>query len=144
LSSVAIPIFAVVLAVAFWQLAPWLARVLLGQRDASVSLAGLCLEDLYRFAFVFLGLYFALSSLAPTITWAHYNFLVAAKSVAPYVGERRSLYYLLEPAITFAAGLTCMLKGSLWASKLAQRDKTVAPGTTPKVDAAGAPPASAG
>ena len=63
-------VFACILAVALWKVAPLLARLVVGKHDIAVQLTGLSLEDLYRFAFVFLGLYFALSSLAPTLTWA--------------------------------------------------------------------------
>lgn len=129
--SIAIVIFTSVLAVAFWQLSPWLARLLLGKRDVSVPITGLTLRDLYCFAFVLLGLYFALSSLAPALTWAHYTFVVAAQSAGPNLEERRSLYSLLQPAITFAAGLICILKGPMWARKLLQKDGMAEPSAAP-------------
>ena len=74
------------------------------------------------FAVLFL-LYFALSSLAPTLTWAHYTFGLAASSAAGNPDERRSWYQLLDPAITLAAGLACVFKGSHWAGRSVQRDR---------------------
>ena len=122
---------ACVFAVAGWQLAPWLARLILGQRDADVTLAGICLEDLYRFAFVFLGLYLALNSVAPTLTWAHYTFSVAATSVGRTAEQGRALYGLLHPAISVALGLVCVFKGPGWATTLAAKDKRTEPGAPP-------------
>jgi hypothetical protein len=119
-----IPILTCVLAVAFWRISPWLASFILGHRDSVVALTGLRLEDLYRFAFVFLGLYFALSSLAPTLTWAHYTLAQAATSAGRTVVEQRSPYGLLSPAITLAAALACIFKGPEWARKLAQKEKS--------------------
>ena len=130
-SAAAIVLVACVLAVAGWQLAPWLARLILGERDADVTLAGICLEDLYRFAFVFLGLYLALDSVAPTLTWAHYTFSVAATSVGRTAEQGRALYGLLHPAISVALGLVCVFKGPRWATRLAAKDKGTEPGAAP-------------
>jgi len=84
-------------------------------------MTGLGLEDLYCFAFVSLGLYFVLRSLAPMLTWAHYTFLLAVRSYGATFEHSQSLYDLMQPTITVAAGLVCIFKGPRWASKLAQK-----------------------
>ena len=120
-------LFACILTVALWKVAPLLARLVVGKHDVAVQLTGLSLEDLYRFAFVFLGLYFALSSLPPTLTWAHYAFSVASTSSGATGEQQQSLYALFDPAITFAAGLVCMLKGPRWATLLARQEGSTSP-----------------
>lgn len=138
------PIVTLVVAFVLWQVGPGFARFILGTDDAPVSMGGLSLEDLYRFAFVFLGLYFALSSLAPALTWAHYTFSVAASTPSRNLEQERSLYSLFIPLITLGAGVACMLKGRLWTRKLLAWDaKTGQTGDAPQGSAA-EPPAGSG
>ncbi len=125
------PIVTLVAAFVLWQVAPHVARLILGPHDAPVEIGGLGLEDLYRFAFVFLGLYFALSSLAQVLTWAHYTFSVAATTPSGNLEQRRSLYYLFDPLITLGAGVTCMLKGRLWTRKLLEWEEKTEPSAAP-------------
>jgi hypothetical protein len=109
-----------------------------GPADAPVSFAGLRLADLYCMGFFFIGLYFVLSSLAPTITWAHHTFLVVVDAPVGNPETRRSLYQLLEPGITLAAGFACVLNGRQWAERLARRPG----GTEPTAPGNDAPPGS--
>src|SRR5947208_4333674 len=51
-----------ILAIALWILAAPVARFVSRGVDTNVNLAGLSRSDLYSFAFVFLGLFFVLSS----------------------------------------------------------------------------------
>ena len=101
-----------------WIAAPFLARFMAGKYDAPVTISGLSLQDLYAFAFVFLGLYFVLASLADVLNWLHYSLWVAA-SYGDFDPERKkSLYGLSRPLITLVAGLVCLVSGRLWAKKL--------------------------
>jgi len=114
----------ILLAVVAWFIAPLLSRLIPGRQDASIPVSGLSLRDMYSFAFVFLGLYFALSSLADVLNWLHYAFLVAAAH--DFDPERKkSLYGLSRPIITFVAGLICLFSGRRWASKLSESELTV-------------------
>src|SRR4051794_12124767 len=60
-----------------WLLAPAISRLVTRKHDSTVSIGGLSREDLYCFAFVFLGLYFILVSIGSTVNWLHYFFTVA-------------------------------------------------------------------
>ena len=61
-----------IFAAGLWILAPAIARFVSRGVDASVSIGSLSRSDLYSFAFVFLGLFFILSSFADVINWIHY------------------------------------------------------------------------
>ena len=112
----------IILAVVAWFAAPLLSRVIPGKHDASIPVSGLSLRDLYAFAFVFLGLYFALSSLADVLNWLHYCLtLAAAHDFDPE--RKKSLYGLSRPLITFVAGLICLFFGRTWAGKLSDHQK---------------------
>jgi hypothetical protein len=121
-SRLSFPILALIAALALWFAAPGFTRLLLGNRQVSGRIANVSLEKLYRFAFLFVGLYFAVSSLAPTLTWAYYTFSLAASSAGAGRDQQRSLYQLFDPAITLAIGLACIFNGSRWATSLIQRD----------------------
>jgi hypothetical protein len=125
------PIAVLVAAFILWYAAPHVARLILGPHDTSVPISGLSLEDLYRFAFVFLGLYFALSSLAPVLTWAHYTFSVAATVPSGSLEERRSLYRLFDPLITMGVGIACVMKGRQWTRRLLDREEQTERGAAP-------------
>src|SRR5262245_15010809 len=58
------PIIALLLSVTAWAFAPRIATVILGKRDTMMTTTGLSLLDIYCAAFVIIGLYFALSSVA--------------------------------------------------------------------------------
>jgi hypothetical protein len=136
-SAFAMPLTALVLAVTLWFLAPFVVKAILDERDGPVSLQGLRLEDLYSFGFLLVGLYFVIGSMAPALNWAHYTFAVAATSAAANPEERRSLYQLLDPAITLAAGLACVLNGREWAVKLVRRRQRTEPVAAPNGGPAG-------
>jgi hypothetical protein len=60
------------LGVFLWSVAPAVARFVARGVDTTVSVGSLSRRDLYSFAFVFLGLFFILSSFADVINWIHY------------------------------------------------------------------------
>jgi len=123
----AFPILALLAALALWFAAPSLVRVLLGKHRVFGATTNLSLEELYRFAFLFVGLYFAVSSLAPTLSWVHYTFSLAATSAGGGRDQQRSLYQLFDLVMTLAIGLACIFKGSRWARSLIQRDNKTGP-----------------
>jgi hypothetical protein len=129
--ALTVPMGGVLLAVILWFVAPLLVGAILEERDGVVSVGSLRLQDLYCFGFFFLGLYFVLSSLAPALTWAHYTFGMAATSAPGDFEVKRSMYQLLDPVITVAAGFACVLNGSQWAEKLVRRNYRTEPGAPP-------------
>jgi hypothetical protein len=121
------PLTIVLFAVVGWIIAPTLSRLVIGQRDAVIQSSELTLGDLYAFAFVFLGLYFVLSSVADTLNWFHYFLWInAGNRLLP--SENAPSYYSLSRAlISMIAGLICLFRGRRWARKLAASDQPPAP-----------------
>ena len=102
-----------------WMAAPWFARKILGKYDAPVHVSGISLEDIYSFAFVFLGLYFILTSLAASLNWIHYYLTLGdASSTAFSEKTQQSFYKAAQQFVTLLAGLATMLPARQWARKL--------------------------
>jgi hypothetical protein len=106
-----------VIAVGLWLIAPFVARIVSRGADSTMAVGSLSRPDLYSFAFVFLGLYFVLSSIADTINWIHYFATVSAKpdDLNPRI---QNLYQLTKPLMTFAVGLICLLGAPRWTKRV--------------------------
>lgn len=119
LSTVLIPyapaVLMLIVAVLLWILAPVAARLVSRGVDASVSVGSLSRADLYNFAFVFLGLFFILSSIGDVINWLHY-FVTVSHHI-------QNLYQLTRPCLTLAAGLISLLGAPRWTKKLVGREQ---------------------
>jgi len=116
-SGVLLLIFATVL----WILSPMIARFVSSDVDSSVSLGGLSRSDLYNFAFVFLGLFFILSSFADVVNWIHYFTL---SDVDPRNNPHiHNFYNLTKPCLTFALGVVFLIGSPHWTKKLVDLDK---------------------
>lgn len=111
-------IFAAVL----WILAPAVARFVSRGVDASVSIGNLSRSDLYSFAFVFLGLFFILSSFADVINWVHY-FATVSREDPRHDPRIRNLYTLTRPCLTLVLGLVSLLGAPRWTKKLVSHDQ---------------------
>ncbi|MGH9693779.1 MAG: hypothetical protein ACRD5Z_06545 [Bryobacteraceae bacterium] len=107
-----------ILAALIWILAPAIARVVSRGVDTTVSVGGLSRSDLYSFAFVFLGLFFILSSFANVIDWAHYFATVSHPDA-----RVRNLYQFTGPCITLALGFVSLLGAPSWTKKLVAHDE---------------------
>ena len=111
----------IILAVGLWMVAPTVARFVSRGFDACVNVGSLSRTDLYSFAFVFLGLFFILSSFADVINWIHY-FTLSRED--PRNDPRiQSFYQLTRPFLTLAAGLISLLGAPRWTKKLVSRDQ---------------------
>ena len=111
------PVFFVLIAASTWFLAPGLARFVTPRPEAAIEVGGLTRYDLYCFAFVFLGIYFVLSSVANAINWAHF-YLFLSRTVPQADPQRQTSFYeLAQPLITCVAGGLCIV----FASRLARR-----------------------
>ena len=113
----------ILFSVVTWFAAPWLAQVIPEKQNASVQIPSLSLRDLYAFAFIFLGLYFTLSSLGNTLSWLYYTFLTALSHTSLDPTRKQSLYNLARPLITMIGGLICLFCARRWANKLASEEK---------------------
>jgi len=121
LMSSAPGVLLLVLGVFLWTLAPAVARFVSRGFDTTVGLGNLARSDLYSFAFVFLGLFFILSSFPDVINWIHY---FTVSRYAPTRDPRiQSFYEFTRPCLTLAAGLVCLLGAPRWTKKLVSRDE---------------------
>jgi hypothetical protein len=112
------PISVLALALGAWFLAEPIARLVVPPRATSATLTGLSVFDLYRFAFVLMGLYYVLASFAPLLNWLHY-FLTIAPTVPENDPHRMdTVYQVTQPLITLAAGCVCLLFAPQCARKL--------------------------
>jgi hypothetical protein len=111
----------VILAIFLWIVAPPVARFVSRDFDTTVSVGSLSRSDLYSFAFVFLGLFFILSSFADVINWIHYFTL--SHEDPRHDPRIQSFYQLTRPCLTLAAGLVSLLGAPRWTKKLLSRDQ---------------------
>ena len=102
-----------ILAAVLWILTPAIARVVSRGVDTSVSIGSLSRSDLYSFAFVFLGLFFILSSFADVINWIHY-FATARPDNPRHAPRGDNFYQLTRPCVTLALGLVSLLGAPRW------------------------------
>jgi hypothetical protein len=106
-----------------WFLAPVISRLVTRGFDSAMSIAALSREDLYSFAFVFLGLYFILSSIAPALNWLHYYFAIASRTTGQGPEIRKSFYDLASPLISLIGGFIALLPANRWARKLLKMEQ---------------------
>ncbi len=126
LALFALPCLLLLAVMLLWCLAGLIARLVSPDSDANVDLTGLTLYHLYCFGFVFLGLYFVLSSFADVINWMHYFALRAHNSSQPNTEtEGKYLYQAARPALTFVGGLISLLGAPRWARKLLRREEKI-------------------
>jgi hypothetical protein len=113
----------VIFAAGLWILARAIGRIVSRGVDTSVCIGGLTRADLYSFAFVFLGIYFILSSFADVINGIHYCFTIAHNDSAhnPHV---ENFYQLTRPSLTCIAGFVSLLGAPHWTKKLVIHDQT--------------------
>ena len=108
----------VVLSVVAWLVSPFLARSIAGKYDAPVTFSLMSLQDLYSFAFVFLGLYFILSSLGDALNWLQYWFVINASHGDFDPERKKSFYGLSRSLVTLVAGFICLFSAKSWAKRL--------------------------
>jgi hypothetical protein len=116
------PLILLILAAGLWILTPAIARLVSRGVDTSVNIGGLARSDLYSFAFVFLGLFFILSSFADVINWIHY-FATASPDNPRNAPGGQNFYRLTRPCLTLAFGLVSLLGAPHWTKKLVAHDQ---------------------
>ena len=112
----------IVVAVGMWVIAPFIARLVSRGADATLNLSGVSRYDLYSFAFVFVGLYFVLSSIADTINWLHY-FATVSHDKAGEDPRIQNFYQLTRPFLTLAVGLIALFGAPHWAKRLVSNER---------------------
>jgi hypothetical protein len=116
----AAPVLLLIFAAGLWILTPAIARLVSRGVDTTVSMGSLSLSDLYSFAFVFLGLFFILSSFADVINWIHYFATEAHSAPDP---RARNFYELTRSCLTFVAGVVSIVGAPRWTKKLVAHDQ---------------------
>jgi hypothetical protein len=111
-----------VVTVVLWVFARAIARIVSSGVDASVSVGSLTRSDLYSFAFVFIGLFFVLSSFADVINWVHY-FTTVSHENPRHDPRVQSFYQLTRPCLTLALGLILLFGAPRWTKMLIARDQ---------------------
>ena len=117
----ATPALLLIFTAVLWMLSGPVARFVSRGVDATVSVGSLSRSDLYSFAFVFLGLFFILSSVADVINWLHY-FSTASAEAAREAPAIQNLYQLTRPCLTLALGFVSLLGAPQWTKKLVAYD----------------------
>jgi len=109
-----------------WALAPRLAGWIVSGRDLVVDCGSLTLRDLYRFAFVLVGLYFAVFAFGPSIEWICYS-VSRSSSEAGLTGQQQSDYYtLFRYLATLLLGIMLVLNARNFANRLVKREELAA------------------
>ncbi len=112
---------AAVIAIVLWLVAPFLARRITSVRDSEVDCGTLALSDLYAFAFLLVGLYFAVDALGPSLAWLHFA-LRSSGSDAPLSLEQKANYYALFGHLTkLVFGLALIFNNRRFAVKLLKK-----------------------
>jgi hypothetical protein len=125
------PTVLLVLAIGLFWWSHLLGRIVTPRPVPEVQLGGLSVYDLYSFTFTFLGLYFALTSVAGTLNWLHYYLTLLKDTPAGNLERDYGFYSLTQPLITFLAGLACLLFAPRFARKLASLQRNADPVAPP-------------
>lgn len=116
-----IPLMSLALAGIIYFAAPLLSGLVAKDYDSNVNLSGLSLQDLYCFAFVFLGLSFILGAIGPIFNWLHYWFVIGASSISESdQNMTKSFYTLSQYGIQIAAGFFSVIYARRFAKKLSE------------------------
>ena len=118
----------ILFAVILWALASILSACVTKGHDTELAFTSLTKEDLYRFAFVFLGLFFVVSSLSGLIQTGHKFFAYGLPLSENDPQRSQYLWPLLGNGVTTGTGLACMLGARRWTTKLIRwEEKNAAP-----------------
>ena len=103
-----------------WRLAPYLARRVTSRQDPTIEVCHLNLLDIYSFAFLFLGLYFALDALPPSLTWFHFTIMQNAPGANLAAQQQGNFYTLFKYVAKCLLGFSLIFNGRKFAIKLIQ------------------------
>lgn len=121
------PYLLVITGFLFIALTLWLSASCLSSRvtkghNTELSFTALSKEDLYCFAFVFLGISFALSSINSTLQTGYQFFTLDYPQPNDNPQKGRYLWPFLGHALTLVAGFACVFGAMKWTRKLIHLD----------------------
>jgi hypothetical protein len=109
-----------------WQFSPFLARHITRGQDSTLDCGSLALSDLYTFAFLLVGLYFAVDSFGSSLAWFHYTLRQSSSVAALSQQDQVNYYTLFKYLVKLFLGLALIFNGRKFATKLIKRqDETV-------------------
>ena len=120
-----VPIGMFVIAVVMWAVSSRLSKAIVRGEETQLVFTTLTRHDFYLFAFIFLGLYFILSSIAASLETA-YRFFAFELFLPDSQRRGQSLIPLIGHVFTIVAGFSCILRGRKWTNKLVALDNTYA------------------
>jgi hypothetical protein len=125
-----VPVSMLILAAILWTFSTKLAARVTNGHDMQLSLGSLTKEDLFLFAFVFLGLFFVLSPIAVLIQTGYNFFAYDFPQPDSNPQKGRYLWPFLGHVFTVIAGFVCLLGSRNWTNKLIRlENKNEAPPT---------------
>jgi len=104
-----------------WRLSPFFARHITRGQDSSLDCGNLALNDLYTFAFLLVGLYFAVDSFGPSLTWLHYSIRQSSANAALSPQQQTNFYTLFKYLVKLSLGLALIFNGRKFATKFIKR-----------------------
>jgi hypothetical protein len=117
------PIVTIAIGVVLWCATLPLARMVTRGHDVSIDAVSLKKEDLYNFAFVFLGTYIVLSYVSPAVNNG-YKFFAYDFNLPPESHEKgHFLVPFVADLVAIGFGFASALGASKWAKKLLKRDE---------------------
>jgi hypothetical protein len=112
---------AILIAVMLWLLAGPLARWITRGHDSSLDCGSLTPIHLYTAIFLVVGLYFAIDSLGPALTWLHYSLRQSSSGGQLSLEQKANFYSLFKYLMRLALGLALIFNGRRFAAKLMKR-----------------------
>jgi hypothetical protein len=109
-----------------WHLSPFFARRITRGHDTLLDCGSLTLSDLYSFAFLLVGLYFAVASFGPTLTWLHYSVRESSGAAALSPEQKTNFYTLFKFAVKLLLGLALVFNARKLANRLIKRQNETA------------------
>ena len=109
-----------------WALSPFLARRITRCQDSTLDCGHLALRDLYCFAFLLVGLYFAVDSFGPTLTWFHFALRQSSSDAALSQQQQANFYTLFKYIVKLLLGLALIFNGRKLSDRLLKRQNEVA------------------
>ena len=123
-SMTVIPAVMLIFSLVLWFCAAGISGAVVRGYDAELSTVTLSREDLYCFAFVFLGLYFVLSSISGIVD-AGYKFLTQDVLLSDSDPRRgREILPFFARTLTLIIGFACVLGAGKWTRKLLKREQS--------------------
>jgi len=111
-----------------WKLSPFFARHITRGHDSILGTPNLTLLDLYNFAFLLIGLYFAVDSFGPSLTWFHYALTQSSSYGTLTPQQQGNFYTLFKYLIKLFLGIALVFNGRKFSSKILKyQNKAVEP-----------------